>query len=135
MDAQDSDSSSPPGIQGKALVVEDDSLVLEFLAEVLALMGFSVDKAPNGLVGLDRIRSQQYSVIISDIRMPHMSGCELYLQAEKTRPGIEDRFVFTTGLIHGLTPYEYMIVSQRPCILKPAGVEEIQKVVRSVIGA
>jgi len=114
---------------GRALVVDDEPVVRMLYAEVLEAMGFKVDTAADAAQGLDRIRGTPYNLIISDIRMPGMTGVEFFLTADSIRTGCQDRFVFTTGLLDSLNAHEYMIATEKPCIMKPAKVENIQQTV------
>ena len=78
---------------------------------------------------MERIRSSPYNLIISDIRMPGMTGIEFFLKSGSIRSGIQNRFVFTTGLLDSLNAHEYMIATEKPCIMKPAKVENIEQTV------
>ena len=114
---------------GKALVVDDEPVVRILYAEVLEAMGFQVDTAPDAMHGLDRIKAFPYCLIISDIRMPGMTGVEFFLKVDSVREGTQNRFIFTTGLLDSLNAHEYMIATEKPCIMKPAKVETIQQTV------
>lgn len=114
---------------GKALIVDDEPVVRILYAEVLEAMGFKVDTAADAAQGLDRIQATPYNLIISDIRMPGMTGIEFFLKSGSVRAGIQERFIFTTGLLDSLNAHEYMIATEKPCIMKPAKVENIQRTV------
>ncbi|PYQ10614.1 MAG: hypothetical protein DMH00_10525 [Acidobacteria bacterium] len=118
-----------PNNLGKALVVDDEPVVRMLYAEVLEAMGFKVDTAADASQGMERIRSSPYNLIISDIRMPGMTGIEFFLKSGSIRSGIQNRFVFTTGLLDSLNAHEYMIATEKPCIMKPAKVENIEQTV------
>ena len=118
-----------PNNLGKALVVDDEPVVRVLYAEVLEAMGFKVDTAADAIQGLERLKVTPYSLIISDIRMPAMTGVEFFLKVDEVRPGSQERFVFTTGLLDSLNAHEYMIATEKPCIMKPAKVESIQQIV------
>jgi len=118
-----------PNNLGKALIVDDEPVVRILYAEVLEAMGFQVDTACDGAQGLDRIKAIPYNLIISDIRMPGMTGVEFFLKADSVRDGTQARFIFTTGLLDSLNAHEYMIATEKPCIMKPAKVETIQQTV------
>jgi len=121
--------SNLPRDLGKALVVDDEPVIRALYSEVLAAMGFKVDTAADGMEGLERLKAGPYNLIISDIKMPKMTGIEFILQSNHVRPGAMDRFIFTTGLLDSLNAHEFMIATDRPCIMKPAKVDQIQETV------
>jgi len=121
--------SNLPRDLGKALVVDDEPVIRSLYSEVLAAMGFKVDTAADGMEGLERLKAGPYNLIISDIKMPKMTGIEFILQSNHVRPGAMDRFIFTTGLLDSLNAHEFMIATERPCIMKPARVDQIQETI------
>jgi len=121
--------SQLPSNLGRALVVDDEPVVRILYAEVLEAMGFKVDTAADATQGLDRLKAAPYNLIISDIRMPGMTGVEFLLKADSVRTGSQERFVFTTGLLDSLFFYNYTTATEKPCIMKPAKVENIQQTV------
>ena len=121
--------SNLPRDLGKALVVDDEPVIRSLYAEVLEAMGFKVDTAADGLQGLEKLKATEYSLIVSDIRMPRMTGIEFLLKSDQARAGSQKRFIFTTGLLDSLNAHEYLIATERPCIMKPAQVDNIQQTV------
>jgi DNA-binding NtrC family response regulator len=76
----------PPGPAQRVLVVEDLEDQRDSLRELLQLnLGVEVDAAEDGAKGLEMLRSRPYSLAITDLRMPKMSGLKLIeaVQAEK----------------------------------------------------
>jgi CheY-like chemotaxis protein len=61
----------------RVLIVEDDPMVLETTAAVARSFGFSVRTAEDGFVALKILREVLPDLILSDLRMPGMSGFEL----------------------------------------------------------
>ena len=59
------------------LLVDDDTNVLLTLAIALRRQGHVVTIAQNGWQALNLLRRQQFSVLISDVKMPGMTGVEL----------------------------------------------------------
>lgn len=59
------------------LVVDDDSSLREFLTIMLEREGYQVTAAPDALTALKMLRSSSFDLILSDIKMPGMSGVEL----------------------------------------------------------
>jgi putative two-component system response regulator len=59
------------------LIVDDDDLVREMLANTLRMIGYTVELASNGWEALDKLRSTPCRMVISDWTMPGMDGIEL----------------------------------------------------------
>lgn len=59
------------------LVVDDDALVGQTVAALLTAEGYRVERVLNGQEALDRLHTDQFDLIISDIYMPDMDGIEL----------------------------------------------------------
>jgi CheY-like chemotaxis protein len=87
-----------PGL-GKILVVEDEENQREGLAELLCTWGYDVDTAQDGLEGLRKVRSCKPDVVITDQKMPRMSGIELLEKARSADPGIGFFVVSAYGTI------------------------------------
>ena len=79
----------------KVLVVDDEPSILMLLKEALGNWGYQVSCASTGAEALDAIRSGLFDAIISDIRMPDMSGLDLLREIPKQDETIE--VVMMTG--------------------------------------
>ncbi len=62
--------------QSRVLIVDDEPVILQTLSAVLESDGFVVRVAQDGFAGLVALRETQPDIIISDLRMPNMSGFE-----------------------------------------------------------
>lgn len=78
----DSSGSDRPRI----LVVDDEEIVLVALYETLRRERYEVKTTPDPAVALAELRQTEYAVIISDQRMPTLSGLELLAQAREIQP-------------------------------------------------
>lgn len=97
----------PPGQPGgkfavshglRVLVVDDEMVIRHLVQEVLrARFGCEVDTVQSGPEAIERLASQKYSLVISDIRMPEMNGTELFLRLRETQPALARRFILLTG--------------------------------------
>lgn len=69
----------------RILIVEDETSVREFLCRAIGrfLPAAQIVAAPHGLIGLEAFLSRPASLVISDQRMPHMSGIELLQQLRR----------------------------------------------------
>lgn len=61
----------------KILIVDDDKDLLKFLHSSLKSRGFIVDSTENGKIGLSLTEKMDYDLIILDINLPGMNGCEI----------------------------------------------------------
>ncbi len=59
------------------LLVDDDNDVRETSADMLTELGYQVRQAENGQQALDLLTTRGFDVMVTDIRMPGMSGLEL----------------------------------------------------------
>jgi CheY-like chemotaxis protein len=62
----------------RILLVDDEADSREIVARLLELDGYHVETAQDGSEALDLLTRRSYDVILSDIRMPQMSGEALY---------------------------------------------------------
>jgi len=91
------DSGSPPPLPiRRALVVDDEILVAMAVAEQCRHLGMEVQEAYDPAEALRRLHQDSaITALITDVRMPGMSGTELAVQALKARP--ELLVIFITG--------------------------------------
>lgn len=61
----------------KVLVIEDEALILHFIEHRLKMEDFAVDIARDGKEAMKHISNNRYSLIISDLMIPFVSGFEL----------------------------------------------------------
>lgn len=59
------------------LVVDDERAIRDTISEILGHQGYQVDVAEDGVVALERFRTQSYDVVLCDIKMPKMDGIEV----------------------------------------------------------
>jgi DNA-binding NtrC family response regulator len=68
------------------LVVDDESGILDTLRILLRNEGFEVTTAQGGKAGLEQIRSGAHDIILSDVRMPQVSGLDILTTAREQDP-------------------------------------------------
>ena len=61
----------------KILVVEDDLTLRELMVDILIGEGFHCLDAPDGLAASEILKQETIDLLITDFRMPHMSGVDL----------------------------------------------------------
>lgn len=70
----------------KVLVVDDDPVVGKSFKRVLSSKGYSVITALNAAEALERMRRDEYDLVVTDIKMPGMDGLELAETVKARRP-------------------------------------------------
>jgi signal transduction histidine kinase/CheY-like chemotaxis protein len=103
----------------RILIVDDEVSILDSLSRLLVKQGYTVETVDNCLPALDMILSQKYDFIFLDIKLPGMSGIELYREIEKADASIVRRIAFLTGNIMEKETRQFLQENQATYFLKP----------------
>jgi len=79
-------SASPTEATRTLLLVDDEENILASLRRLFRPQGYKIILANSGQEGLDRLKETKVDVIISDQRMPNMTGVDFLRQAKVLRP-------------------------------------------------
>ncbi len=117
----------------KILLIEDDASTAASLQKVLCAEGYEVDGANRGDDGLERARRQRYDVVITDLRLPGLSGMELVTQLHAEKP--KQPIILMTA--HGTTETAIEATKQGACdyLLKPFEADELLDLVSSAVAS
>ena len=115
----------------RILVVDDERVIREILAEFLTLEGFSVHTVEDGEKALVELRLHPYDLLITDLKMPRLSGLQLLEKIESERLGVLT--VLMTGFGTVETAIEAMKKGAYDYLLKPFKVEEVIHVVERAL--
>jgi PAS domain S-box-containing protein len=122
----------PTSGSGKGvLIVDDEPEVAQTLADILGTAGYRIDIADSGVAALERLRSNDYSAVLSDIRMPNMDGMELYRRLKEMRPELAARLILVTGDALSPAVLEFLDESGQPHLEKPFSPAEVRRLVAS----
>jgi CheY-like chemotaxis protein len=114
--------------QRRVLVVEDQLVIRNFIKEAVRhLYGCIVDEAADGREGLAKLERHEYDLIISDIRMPQMTGPEFYLRLKDSRPHQAAKVVFVTGHVGQDQLQEDIARWGVPVLAKPFTVDRLAR--------
>jgi signal transduction histidine kinase/CheY-like chemotaxis protein len=108
-----------PENRSRILVVDDEPDLLDFMTRALTREGYAVDTVSHAEQAMPRLAKTNYELIICDIRMPGLSGPELYRQVQAQDPDMARRFLFVTGdtVSHGTQ--EFLDKTGAPYLCKP----------------
>ena len=103
----------------RVLVVDDEASVRVSLQRYLAGRGHHVETTASGEDALVRLRDAKYDAVIVDMRMPDLSGEQLYERLRSGDPGHAERVIFTTGDLVNEQMKRFLDGTGRPCVPKP----------------
>ena len=86
--APDAEVPATPAATSRVLIVDDERSMRELLSIVLRRDGYEVLAAADGRAAIDVLKRERVDVLITDIRMPEVTGVEVLAEAKKIDPGI-----------------------------------------------
>lgn len=113
----------------RVLVVDDERALTETIAEALTLQYHQAEVAFGGTAALAILEERAFDIVLADIRMPDMSGIELFEKSTKEQKELIDRFVFMTGEPLTAELGFYMRERGVPCLAKPVDLADLVTVV------
>ena len=119
----------------RILLVDDEASILDILYDVLRLDGHQIETALNGRLALRKLQQQPFDVVISDLRMPGMSGQELFEQMKELNAALTGRIIFTTGDTASPDTQGFLQRSGSPCLQKPFDLNEVRRLVHEVLAS
>jgi len=121
-------SGQPGEDVAKILVVDDEEVIREILADFLTMEGFFVRTAEDGGSALVELSRDRFDLVLSDLKMPNMGGLELLGAIRKHTPYVVT--IIMTGFGTVETAIEAMKQGAYDYVLKPFKVEEVVHTIR-----
>jgi two-component system response regulator HydG len=115
----------------KILVVDDEQIVRESLANWLKEDGYQVESAESGPQALERIQSASFHIVLLDLKMPEMNGIQVLQEIKKNFSDIEVIIMTAYGSIH--TAVEAIKEGAFDYIVKPFDPEEVGLLIRKIL--
>jgi DNA-binding NtrC family response regulator len=117
----------------KILVIEDEAAIRRVLVKILSEENdaYKVDEAEDGLTGIEKIKNDDFDLILCDIKMPKMDGVEVLEAVKKIKP--ETPIVMISG--HGDldTAVNTMRLGAFDYISKPPDLNRLLNTVRNAL--
>lgn len=115
----------------KILVVDDEEIICNLLFDTLSPIGYQVKTAINGNAAINQIENESFEIIITDLKMPGISGLELLQHVRKINPDI--CVVVTTAYGTIESAVSAMKLGAYDYICKPFELEEMKIVVTRAV--
>ena len=117
----------------KILIIEDEAAIRRVLSKILSEESDSyiVEDAEDGIAGLDKIKNNDYDLVLCDIKMPKMDGVELLEAVKKIKPEIP--MVMISGHGDMETAIQTMRLGAFDYISKPPDLNRLLNTVRNAL--
>jgi response regulator RpfG family c-di-GMP phosphodiesterase len=122
------DDSSSVSDSPTILVVDDEQVIREILADFLTMEGFDVRTAKDGQAALVELSRTRFDLVLSDLKMPNMGGIELLQAISHHTPSVIT--IIMTGFGTVETAIDAMKRGAYDYIMKPFKMEEVVHTVR-----
>ncbi|MGE0352517.1 MAG: ATP-binding protein [Gemmatimonadales bacterium] len=125
-------STSP----GRVLIIDDEPSIRMALRRFFQRFKWVVDEADSGADGLNRLAGMDgangYDVVITDLKMPGMSGIELHDRIRAAHPDQFRRLIIVTGDVASAEAQRLLQRTDRPVLEKPFEIEDLMRAVGEV---
>ncbi len=129
-----SESSLSPCTEGKrVLVVDDEPLITEIFYKALTRDGYIVDVTEDGEEAWRALHRNPYDCIIMDLKMPGISGKELFYRLEQWDEALARKVVFLTGDTLSDDSQTFMESTGNRSLNKPFTLEELKRNIQDCV--
>jgi CheY-like chemotaxis protein len=129
-------ASPLPARRPSFLIVDDEVSIRHALRRYFERRGWVVDEAADGTEALVKVSRPDaallYDVILCDLRMPGLSGRELYERLQATAPKLAERLVLSTGDSSGDDVSEFLATVTVPVLEKPFELTALEAVADAI---
>ena len=107
----------------RILIADDEKAIRDSLKTVLEDEGYSPETAQDGNEALEKIKSGEFEIVITDIKMPNIDGIELLNQAAKIAPSTF--FILMTAYASVKTAVDAMRSGAYDYLIKPIEFDDL----------
>ena len=117
----------------KILIIEDEAAIRRVLTKILSEESdsYKVDEAEDGLSGVEKIKNEDYDLVLCDIKMPKMDGVEVLDAIKKLKPEIPVVMISGHGDLE--TAVNTMRLGAFDYISKPPDLNRLLNTVRNAL--
>jgi CheY-like chemotaxis protein len=117
------------------LVVDDEESIRELIETGLSARGVQVHCVSSGEEALDRTKNSAFDAILCDVKMPGLSGEQVYAQLRARPEGKNQRFIFMTGDWVDSETLSFLKGSGARVVQKPFRISDLVAVLTEVVGS
>jgi DNA-binding NtrC family response regulator len=113
--------------KNKALVIDDEQIVLDSVSKILTDENYEVDVSLSGREGLNQAIQKEYDIVLTDIRMPDIGGMRVLRDVKRAKPSLP--VVIITGYASVKSAVQAMKLGAADYIEKPFTPDQLLKAV------
>lgn len=113
------------------LLIEDDAVLRDNTAELLELLGYQVNVASNGRIGVEKAKNQNPDIIVCDIMMPELDGYGVLELLAKDEQTMHIPFIFLSAKTERQDVRKGMNLGADDYITKPFSEDELVSAIES----
>jgi len=117
------------------LIIDDEPAICDILTRALSEEGYITDSVSNARAALEKIAENSYELCIIDLKMPQMSGKELYEIMKRRFPSLAERVVFITGDTITPATENFLTSTGKPYLFKPFNSNQLVELVEETLGS
>jgi CheY-like chemotaxis protein len=117
----------------RILVVDDETSLLDSIIEQLTRLGHSAEGYSSARQACDRLTTDNFDIILTDIRMPDLDGPAFYEEVIAKEPLLGDRFIFITGDSLNQRANRFIKSTNALCLDKPFKISNLQTAIEEVM--
>jgi CheY-like chemotaxis protein len=121
-------------VKKRALVVDDDATMVEYVSTILRSAGYQVESAGDGMKALEMFRAGKFDAVVCDNRMPRLSGVSFLMNLRLT-PQSTCRVVLLSSMDDQAMRREVLATGAVAYLIKPASSKAILEAVTGVTAA
>jgi len=116
----------------KAIVIDDELIVLDSVSQILIDENYEVDVSLSGREGLDWAIERPYDIVLTDIRMPDIGGMRVLRDIKRIKPSLP--VLIITGYATAKSAVQAMKLGAADYIEKPFEPEQLLEAVSRALG-
>jgi DNA-binding NtrC family response regulator len=115
----------------KALVIDDEQIVLDSVSKILKDENFEVEVTLSGRQGLEQAIQKDYDIVLTDLRMPDIGGMRVLRDAKRAKPALP--VVMITGYGSVKSAVQAMKLGAAEYLEKPFSPDALIRTVNSAL--
>jgi two-component system NtrC family sensor kinase len=130
-----SSTGSSPSLQSKKiLVVDDEAFLLECLVDAMDAWGCKATPCSLAAEAIQKLQMDTFDLIISDIRMPGLTGIQLFDWIREHQPEMTRKIIYTTGDSFDPETRTFLEQAKLPHLGKPFDLKKLKQAMGDLLG-